>query len=564
MKFSISLLLAFIAFVVVIWWLFSALYKTFKLKDDGSVDVNRLSRTIGFGITIVFFYATFGGIFSLIIKLVTTASDLLVGGLTGNEFDSKADNFLERIVNFPYGTMILFMIVWIIMSMCIQQVMQNTANEKIKLFEDNRIAKNVFVSLILAFSLYLCIASIIAIPEFQELENITVDKQEITTFSKSLDDSALTRNLGTLGDFAKEPNLDTLKSPEAKHRQNQIILVYDRFKDNVDLVKNDIDLKRRQIIINYQTALEEKTLSKQKSVYKSKLTNWYLEQQKMLSVLSAEKGEIESHIHERITSINNLDKAILKAGADKKKVMQDYYDSDLDFKTMGSRINVYNDTLNRAINKGAPMPQRPNIGEEFGIFESMSGWLLRTESMSLALIVGLFAFGLLGAIGSSFIRQKINTTEREIVPDYVPNMPVVLISGLSSAIVVFLAAKGAIVVFSTKDAALNPYVLFFTCLVAAVYSEDIWAWARKRLQSSFNTSDNKNTRPDTPAGKNQKDNETVVKANNGKIDPLPAQDEANGNADKENTATDADGEVVNNASSEQKEHKEEKPERKKQ
>ncbi|HEY8930589.1 MAG TPA: hypothetical protein VIM55_15410 [Mucilaginibacter sp.] len=564
MKFSISLLLAFIAFVVVIWWLFSALYKTFKLKDDGSVDVNRLSRTIGFGITIVFFYATFGGIFSLIIKLVTTASDLLVGGLTGNEFDSKADNFLERIVNFPYGTMILFMIVWIITSMCIQQVMQNTANEKIKLFEDNRIAKNVFVSLILAFSLYLCIASIIAIPEFQELENITVDKQEITTFSKSLEDSALTRNLGTLGDFAKEPNLDTLKSPEAKHRQNQIILVYDRFKDNVDLVKNDIDLKRRQIIINYQTALEEKTLSKQKSVYKSKLTNWYLEQQKMLSVLSAEKGEIESHIHERITSINNLDKAILKAGADKKKVMQDYYDSDLDFKTMGSRINVYNDTLNRAINKGAPMPQRPNIGEEFGIFESMSGWLLRTESMSLALIVGLFAFGLLGAIGSSFIRQKINTTEREIVPDYVPNMPVVLISGLSSAIVVFLAAKGAIVVFSTKDAALNPYVLFFTCLVAAVYSEDIWAWARKRLQSSFNTSDNKNTRPDTPAGKNQKDNETIVKANNGKIDPPPAQDEANGNADKENTATDADGEVVNNASSEQKEHKEEKPERKKQ
>jgi hypothetical protein len=48
--------------------------------------------------------------------------------------------------------------------------------------------------------------------------------------------------------------------------------------------------------------------------------------------------------------------------------------------------------------------------------------------------------------------------------------------------VVFLAAYGGLAVLaggSSSDP--NPYVLFVTCLVGAVYSEAVWRWARTKL-----------------------------------------------------------------------------------
>jgi hypothetical protein len=135
------------------------------------------------------------------------------------------------------------------------------------------------------------------------------------------------------------------------------------------------------------------------------------------------------------------------------------------------------------------VPVKPKIGEQYGVFQSMSGWLLSTESMSLALIVGLFAFGLLGSVGSMFIRQRIKTGSDEDIKDFIPNLPAVLINGISSAIVVFLAVKGTLVIFSGKDSSLNPYVLFFTCLVAAVFSEDVWKWAQNKLKDQLRDKD---------------------------------------------------------------------------
>ncbi len=47
--------------------------------------------------------------------------------------------------------------------------------------------------------------------------------------------------------------------------------------------------------------------------------------------------------------------------------------------------------------------------------------------------------------------------------------------------VVFLAAKGVIAVFTSGVSEVNPYILFFTCFVAAVFSEDVWKWAHEQL-----------------------------------------------------------------------------------
>jgi len=96
------------------------------------------------------------------------------------------------------------------------------------------------------------------------------------------------------------------------------------------------------------------------------------------------------------------------------------------------------------------------------------------------LSVGLFGFGLLGSIGSTFIRRRIKNI-KDTEPDdslVLSDLPGVLINGISAAIVLFLAVKGAVVVFSSGDGKLNPYMLF-------LFSEDVWSWARKKLQENL-------------------------------------------------------------------------------
>jgi hypothetical protein len=48
-----------------------------------------------------------------------------------------------------------------------------------------------------------------------------------------------------------------------------------------------------------------------------------------------------------------------------------------------------------------------DAAQSLSVFGFMSRWLLQTRSLSLALIVGMFGFGLLGAISSSYIRVNI-------------------------------------------------------------------------------------------------------------------------------------------------------------
>lgn len=143
------------------------------------------------------------------------------------------------------------------------------------------------------------------------------------------------------------------------------------------------------------------------------------------------------------------------------------------------------------------MPQRPLLGEasELGIFGFVAGWLLRTESLSLALITGLIGFGLLGSACSTFIRERLSETGNVDTrkaklkkPDglLVSDLTAVIIRGVSAAIVIFLAVEGGLAIFASGEGEPNPYVLLFTCLVAAVFSETVWSWAEKQLNDRLN------------------------------------------------------------------------------
>jgi hypothetical protein len=133
-----------------------------------------------------------------------------------------------------------------------------------------------------------------------------------------------------------------------------------------------------------------------------------------------------------------------------------------------------------------PVPARPALGAHLGPFSIVAGWLLETEQMSLALVTGLLGFGVLGAAGSSLIRAR---GKRQPGEPFVADLFGVVVRGLSAAFVVFLAVEGGLTVFAEKSIDPNPYVLLLTCLIAAVFSEDVWNWARRRLRADFSAAE---------------------------------------------------------------------------
>jgi len=128
------------------------------------------------------------------------------------------------------------------------------------------------------------------------------------------------------------------------------------------------------------------------------------------------------------------------------------------------------------------LPERPILGTYWGPLGMLAVWVLETETMPLALIVGMIGFGVLGAAASTIIREKLESAQRG--PDdgvIVRDLFGVLIRGISSAVVVFLAAEGGLSILAVEDTEPNPYALLLLCLVAAVFSEAVWDWAQKWL-----------------------------------------------------------------------------------
>ncbi|MFN7944777.1 MAG: hypothetical protein U0Z53_05460 [Blastocatellia bacterium] len=132
------------------------------------------------------------------------------------------------------------------------------------------------------------------------------------------------------------------------------------------------------------------------------------------------------------------------------------------------------------------LPERPALGSFLGPFGFVARWLLSTESLSLALITGLLGFGLLGSACSTFVRERVRRGNDGVL---VADLPGVVIRGLSAAIVVFLAVEGGLAIFASSGSEPNPYVLLLTCLVAAVFSEDVWRWAHRKLLENFSSSE---------------------------------------------------------------------------
>jgi hypothetical protein len=122
----------------------------------------------------------------------------------------------------------------------------------------------------------------------------------------------------------------------------------------------------------------------------------------------------------------------------------------------------------------------------WGPFGSLANWLIQTKSAAVALITGMIGFGLVGSVLATLLHPIPGGKSASLISETAS----VLVRGFSAAIVIFLAVQGGIAAFSTGEGQPNAYVLFFTCLVGAVFSEDVWVWAHKK--ALFNLSGTRN------------------------------------------------------------------------
>lgn len=137
------------------------------------------------------------------------------------------------------------------------------------------------------------------------------------------------------------------------------------------------------------------------------------------------------------------------------------------------------DEYDRETSMTLPLPSEASL---LGPFQYIADWLVDVDSLALTLVTGMLGFGIVGSATSSFVKQKqVRAAGGPLVPD----LASVIIRGMSAAVVVFLSVKGGLAIFSAAETDPNAYVLFFTCFAGAVFSENIWEWAKEKLVSTF-------------------------------------------------------------------------------
>jgi hypothetical protein len=138
-------------------------------------------------------------------------------------------------------------------------------------------------------------------------------------------------------------------------------------------------------------------------------------------------------------------------------------------------IAASNTCLEPSSGQTTEVPDRPSFSDTLGPVGGWTRWLLDPDQMPLVIIVGLVGFSLLGATVSRAVRNGPGTT---ITLD---DLLFVIAGGTTAAVVVYLAAYGGLALLGNTGGDPNPYVVFVTCLVGAVYSEVVWDKARQSI-----------------------------------------------------------------------------------
>ncbi len=379
--------------------------------------------------------------------------------------------------------------------------------------------QNILLAAIFLVSAYLSIAAMVAIPwikEGQAAADISQERQQQLKevlgteekFKQSFGGDYVNKPFAVLSDslLPQSKNsfaLDTLGALKTR---------WESLVQETKRVRDDYIVQRNQLLTKWQSFRQEAWSRKEKLLqaaisgfenkkramgtqeqefYFQEISNWY---RGNLSELDRRLLNAYLFIVARddgweawAESTKNSLQAVLTRlqSADVNVIMQDLAFIQVAglYSLEGSFIrSVYEDQGMLVLPNPDSLPLPPPPGSQWGIFGLVAGWLLKTRALSLILITGMLGFGLFGAAISSVVREeKARTPGEPLVKD----LASVVVRGVSAAVVVFLAVEGGVAIFTTSDPQPNPYVLFFTCLVGAVFSEQVWDWARKRLNQNL-------------------------------------------------------------------------------
>ncbi|MCC6569734.1 MAG: hypothetical protein IT315_10905 [Anaerolineales bacterium] len=353
--------------------------------------------------------------------------------------------------------------------------------------------QNIIFFIVLAFAVYLSIAAITAIPGLQESaipsESISIEKldeqlsetlsqfqiripQQLELADPFIDLEAQLQEKGE-NESTNQLYLD-LVSVRKVGRQ-QVLSAYQKMQSNL---RTDAENSKSEAINAYRASTIDRVGSQETVQHFLLINAWF---RRMLNAF-------ESQTKVCVSRIENLDILLSFWSTDLsnqiKNGNQDSYQLNTDFPISSASTDALHDCRSQSYPES--VPSRPSLGSTLGIFGYVASWLLRTESLPLAQIVGMLGFGLLGSAVSSLIRRG---NKRNFNEPLVNDLAAVIIRGATAAVVVFLAVKGGLAIFTTGANDPNSYVLLLTCLVAAVFSEDVWREAHKRLLKTLDDSE---------------------------------------------------------------------------
>jgi hypothetical protein len=371
------------------------------------------------------------------------------------------------------------------------------------------VRQNIILGLVFSLSIYLSLAAIITVPYFTENKEQELKEEPLKDY---LDRVKAGYDNNTFKSFSPEKpkfeidsavllSTDKIQNQQAKSYVNQIYSSwYENFSANMRLRKSTEDalVQENEIFKNKLIAEESNIIS----AYNTEAVN--LKSKLKLSFKSS-LSDYYRYFAESNTNRTNMIKRLVQTGDDELKrdllnFKRDYADyvskalkpDSANTELLSGSILYRNDRnyyagLDYYTSDNYPMqiPSVPTPGDDLGIFKGIAQWLIKPSSMALVLIVGMLGFGLFGAVISTFVRETSNTEEYNKDAVIIKDIPGVIIRGISAAIVIFLGVKGGLAIFSSGEGEPNPYALFFTCLVGAVYSERIWEWAKEKLSASL-------------------------------------------------------------------------------
>lgn len=377
------------------------------------------------------------------------------------------------------------------------------------------LSKNILFFVLLAFGSYLSIASVIAIPILQD--NM-VEVSEIPDINTDNLEEHLSNNILAIPEVSFEQSPFASLDSYISEQESRLSELEENPDDSADedgvresiensirstkLLKNSEERRRSILISSYDElinqARSEANQSQTRAVEKFRLnsqgrlgtrenTAFYLEIQDWhISQIQS----IETEISECSSLMEYSNDVWIQWSDD----LVQWLEEDISIQPPEVSSSIYRQVLT-ACDGGIetiPMPQRLPLGSFTGLFGQATSWILETESLNLAIIVGLFGFGFIGSLSSTFIREQAanNTNPQEgiIIDDIIG----VVLRGTTAAVVVYLAGQGGLAIFAETGSRPNPHALLLICLVGAVFSEMIWEWARKQLQEYIH-SNNVNT-----------------------------------------------------------------------